>query len=144
MGTLTGAIVTAVLAVLVFVIGQAMLRFVLEPVQEQNKLIGEVAHALLYYSGRGDHYGFQAEELQEGRKHLRNLAGRLRASLFYVPFYRVLARLGLVPKKEHTLEAARQLLGWSNTMVNERSSQSVRNEERRMIIASKLGIQDLL
>ena len=44
------AIVTALLAVLVFVLTQSFLKLVLEPVQEQLKLIGEVAHALLFYA----------------------------------------------------------------------------------------------
>lgn len=47
---MSAAAVAAVLAVFVFVLTQSFLKLVLEPVQEQRRLIGEVAHALLYYA----------------------------------------------------------------------------------------------
>lgn len=33
-----------------FVITQSILKFVIEPLQEQRRLIGDVAHALSYYA----------------------------------------------------------------------------------------------
>ena len=144
MNSWDGALVTAFLAVLVFLAGQAVLRFVFEPIQEQRRLIGEVAHALLFYANVYHLHAFkqpdeeQQEDLAEAKKALRALAGRLRASLWVVPFYDPLARLGWVPKKEHVLEAANQLVVWSNSLY------SSRGEERtvpRRIIADKLGIR---
>ena len=132
-----GTIVTAVLAVLVFMAGQVLQRFVLEPIQQQKRLIGEVAHALLFYANRGP-VGFSREELDETRDHLRGLAGQVRACIFYIPFYGSLARLGFVPTKEDALEAATHLVGWSNGMYSERSGPD--NLRRRRIIAEKLGI----
>lgn len=130
-----GALVTAVLAILVFVVGQAVLRFAVEPIQEQKRLIGEVAHALLFYANRGS-YGFSHEELRETRDHLRGLAGQLRSSIFYVPFYGTLERVGWVPKRDDVLEAATQLVGWSNSLGREDTDKVT----RRRIIADKLGI----
>ena len=43
------AVVTALLAVLVLVVTHSFLKLVLEPIQEQRTLIGEVAHALVFY-----------------------------------------------------------------------------------------------
>jgi hypothetical protein len=40
------ALVTALLAILVFVLTQSFLKLFLEPIQEQRRLIGEVATAL--------------------------------------------------------------------------------------------------
>jgi len=122
-----GALVTAILAVLVFVAGQILQRFVLEPIQEQTRLIGEISHALLFYANRvpeGVEIGtFTPEQLHEASHHLRDLAGRLRSSIFYVPFYDTLARVRFVPvpAKEDTLEAATQLVGWSNGILSRRS-----------------------
>ena len=42
-------ITTALLAVTVFVLTQSFLKMVLELLQDQRELIGEVAHALLFY-----------------------------------------------------------------------------------------------
>jgi hypothetical protein len=133
-----GALVAAVSAILVFTAGQIVQRFFLEPIQEQQRLIGEVAHALLFYANRGP-YGFTQEELNETRDHLRGLAGQLRASIFYIPLYDTVVRLSArVPQKENVLEAATQLVGWSNGLYHERSGPD--NSRRRRIIAEKLGI----
>lgn len=92
---MVAAIVTAFLAVFVFVLTQSFLKLVLEPVQDQRRLIGEVAHALLFYANvlpaesievndnlgeRTVTIGADPEELEEVRKTLRELAGRLRAN----------------------------------------------------------------
>jgi len=137
-----GVFATAISAVLVFVAGQIVQRFVIEPVQEQKRLIGEIAHVLLFYANRGpegvEMGTFTAEHIHEASHHLRNLAGRLRSSLFYVPFYDALALLGRVPKKYDVLEAAKLLVGWSNGILNKGSGPD--NIRQRRIIAEKLGI----
>jgi len=81
---------------------------------------------------------YPPEHLYEASHHLRDLAGRLRTSIFYVPFYDTLARLGFVPSKEDTLEAATQLVGWSNSVLSKQLGRD--NLSRRRIIAEKLGI----
>jgi hypothetical protein len=139
---LVGVFATAISAVLVFVAGQIVQRFVIEPVQEQKRLIGEIAHVLLFYANRGPEGvevgTFTPEHIHEASHHLRNLAGSLRSTLFYVPFYDLLALLGRVPKKYDVLEAAQQLVGWSNGILSKRSGPD--NSRRRRIIAEKLGI----
>lgn len=134
---MSGPLLTAILAVFVFAVGQAVLRFVLEPIQEYKKLIGEVAHALLFYANRGP-YGFTLEQLEETANDLRGMSGRIRSSIFYVPFYDTIALMGFIPKKSDALEAATQLVGWSNSLKREDSS--IDNLKRRRIIADKLGI----
>jgi hypothetical protein len=131
------AFVTALLAVLVFVFTQSFLKLVLEPIQEQKKLIGEVAHALLFYANVGP-VGASEEERSRAREALRGLAGQLRASLWTIPFYDTLARMGRVPKREDLLEASTQLVGWSNSLNYEAHDRP----ERRKIIADRLGITE--
>ncbi len=141
-------ILTALLAVLVFVLTQSFLKLVLEPIQEQRRLIGEVAHALVFYANVYHVTAFgtpderRIEELEEARKALRNLAGQLRASLWTVPFYDALARVGWVPRKQDVLEAATQLIGWSTSLYG--STGDGAREKRRTIIADRLGITKLL
>jgi hypothetical protein len=115
-----GALITALLAVVVFVAGQGILRFVVEPIQEQRRLIGGIAHALLYY---GNVYLVEQVEdleklkerrvlqLEEAQNALRGLAGRLRESLWVVPAYETLARMGWVRKKADILTASKHLIG---------------------------------
>ncbi|MBA3490807.1 MAG: hypothetical protein H0T55_01850 [Rubrobacteraceae bacterium] len=139
-----GALITALLAVLAFVVGQALLRFVVEPIQEQRRLIGEVSNALLFYANVYHLELFkqpderQREQLDEARTTLRGLAGRLQASLWTVPAYDTLARIGWVRKKEDILTASRELVGWSNSLYGGRTSEQ--RDRRRTIIAEVLGI----
>lgn len=145
---MSAAVVAAVLAVLVFVLTQTFLVLVLEPVREQRRLIGEVAHALLFYAnvmpvesmewgGQVYTVGSEREELDEARKTLRGLAGRFRGSLWSIPFYDTLALAGFVPKPADVLEASNQLVGWSNSL--DRGRDEARAERRREI-AERLGI----
>ncbi len=129
------AIVTALLAVLVFVLTQSFLTFVLEPIPvvlRQRSPLGQ-----LWPPDER-----QREVLDEARLTLRGLAGRLRTSLWTVPFYDTLARLGWVPKREDVLEASTQLVGWSNSLYG--SARHDARDKRRTIIADRLGITKLL
>lgn len=53
-----------------------------------------------------------------------------------MPFYDAIALMGFIPKKADALEAATQLVGWSNSL----SSGDADNRKRRRIIADRLGI----
>jgi hypothetical protein len=146
--SVVSGVIAAAAAFLLFVITQSILRFIIEPIQEQRKLIGDVAHALLFYANVYHHLGAfgppdeaRREELDEARKALRGLAGRLRASLWTVPFYNTLAWLGRVPKREDVLEAATQLVGWSNSLYGRGNDEL---GKRQTIIAERLGISKKL
>jgi hypothetical protein len=136
-------IVAAAVALILFVITQGILKFIIEPIHEQKKLIGEVANALLFYANvvHLDTWGPPDEErrreMDEARRTLRGLAGRLRESLWTVPFYDTLALLERVPKKEDVLEAATQFVGWSRYSLYGRGEG---HQKRRKIIADRLGI----
>lgn len=141
-------ITTAFLAIVVFVLTQSFLKLVLEPIQEQKKLIGEVAHALLFYANvyHLDSFGpldeQRREELDEARKTLRGLAGQLQASLWTVPLYDTFARLGWVPRKADVLEASTHLVGWSNSLYG--STHDSQLDRRKKTIADRLGISERL
>ena len=148
------AIITALLAVVIFVLTQSFLKLVLEPIQAQRELVGEVAYALLFYAnvvaefdvpeeiagGKGMKIGMEREEVEETRKALRGLAGRLRASLWTIPFYDTLARMGWVRSKQEVIEASTQLVGWSNSLLRDDDYR----DKRRKIVADRLGISKKL
>jgi hypothetical protein len=93
MSSVVTAALTALFAVIVFVAGQLAQRFILEPIQEQRKIIGEIAFSLLFHANVSDmaelsNAGLvQLEEPKEVVKTLRSLAGRLRSTLYTIPFY---------------------------------------------------------
>lgn len=114
--------VTVVSGVLIFVIGQLLSRFVLEPLAEWRKLRGEVAHALHFYAnvyvGEGLH---TAEYGQEVMKHYRDLASQLWQRAHAIPFYRVFVLMKAVPSWSQLQQASAGLTGLSNTVFSRES-----------------------
>src|SRR5687768_13838110 len=39
--------------IIIFVVGQVVAKFIIEPLYEQSKLIGEIANSLIYYANAG-------------------------------------------------------------------------------------------
>lgn len=114
------AALTAVFGIFVFVAGQAIQRFMLEPIQEQRRLIGEIAYALLFYGNVN--YGYQPgtvhteDDFNLARIHLRKLAGQLLTTVNVIPLYWLLSFLQLVPSGRAVRSAATGLIGWSNSL----------------------------
>jgi hypothetical protein len=111
---------TALFGVAIFVIGQIVQRFLIEPIQEQRKTVGQVAHAVTFLRNvwlipNPENY-LMPETPQNAIKMLRDLAAQLRMSLRMIPFYRQAARLNCVLKPEDVETAASLLIEWSNHM----------------------------
>ena len=84
---------TVVLGFVVFVFGQIAQRFFIEPIQEQKRVIREIAFAVLFYGNVGK---FATPELrQEALETLRKLSGQLHATLWTVPRHRLFESLGI-------------------------------------------------
>lgn len=126
MGDLEKAALTAFFTVLVFVVGQFLQKFILEPVQEQRRLIGEVAFALVFYANVSTRFS-APEEKDEAQKSVRKLSAQLRATLWTIPFYNLLAALHIVPKREAINRASTGLIGFSNSF-GEGSTRDIRDE----------------
>lgn len=115
-------------------LGQVVLKFFLEPLQEYKGVRGEVAHALTFYANvAGDEHRGVSDE---ARKHLRGLAAKLTVSLHKIPWYGVFTALGMVPKRVDLLKASSDLIGWSNNFRAEWEGTTTRRED----IARCLGI----
>lgn len=124
---------------MVFVLGQLVLKFLLEPLQQYKEVKGEVSYALHYYANIGGPPGFATEEeRQEAQKHLRGLASKVRVCYHKIPWYRFFAGIGWLPKKSALLKASDALTGWSNEVGGEGGT----IDKRRRIIADCLGIDD--
>ena len=109
---------TAIGAVVVFVASQILGKLVIEPVQEVKKLLGEIRHALVFHAPAiltpvGDRAGED-----RAAEALRKLSCDLRSKIGSVPFYDKWARVskGFLPRQSDAREAAKQLLGLSNSV----------------------------
>lgn len=121
---LVTAALTALFGVFVFVLGQAAQRFLVEPIQDQRKAIGEVAFALLMFANVAEVAQVQAQRLtvlypadpEEVVRTLRTLAARLQQSRHLIPAYGLLSKLRVVPSQERVSRAIDGLVGWSNSI----------------------------
>jgi hypothetical protein len=112
-------VLTAALTVfagfVVFVGGQIVQRFLLEPIQEQRRVIGEIAYVLLYHDNVGR---FHTEEYRgEVGYTLRKLAGELRRTRATIPLYGLLEKTPWVVKTDNVMTASSSLVGWSNSVI---------------------------
>lgn len=111
-------------AVVVFVVGQLIIRMLVEPILAQRKTIGEIAYHLVYFANASELAGFTKEthpqavhnDPVEVVRKIRGLASELRASLAIIPAYGVLQRLGMVLPDRDVLAASAAMIGWSNSV----------------------------
>jgi hypothetical protein len=107
MAELLTALFTVVLGYFVFVLGEFTQRLCIEPIQEQKRVIGEIAYLL-------DHYGNvaslkKAGLTEEASQELRKLAGELRSTLRTVLWYRFFEVCRVVEKREKVMRATTEL-----------------------------------
>jgi hypothetical protein len=142
--SLIDAIVTAGLTtglgLLAFVAGQFALKLVVEPIQQEWRAVGGVAHALVYYRnvGRGDPRGPAPEREAEARRVYRDLAGEFRRNLRVVPRYEVFVRLGVVLPSDRVRRASTALIGLANTVHKGHAAADV--NRYRFEVEKNLGI----
>ena len=117
--------VTVLTAVMAFVIGQIIQRLFIEPIQDQRRIRGRIAHAITYYRTlqRSDpewgqprdesetaHRDKEREELADKERaameSIRLLASELRATMTVIPFYHALQTCRVVMKIEEVLEVS--------------------------------------
>jgi len=131
---------TTGLGLIAFVLGQFAIKLVVEPIQEQKRVVGNVAHALIYYRNVGSSKptGPEPERVAEARRTYRDLAARLRTNLRVVPFYEVFARLQFVLPREQVRQASTALIGLANTVQKGAAADDV--NRYRWTVEKSLGI----
>jgi hypothetical protein len=140
----TDSIVTAglttALGLFAFVLGQFALKLVVEPIQEQKRVVGSVAHALIYYRnvGPSNPTGPDPERVAEARRAYRDLAAALRTNLRMVPRYEDFARLQLVLPREQVRQASTALIGLASTV--QKGSHADDVNRYRWTVEKSLGI----
>jgi hypothetical protein len=115
---------TVLLGAAVFVSGQVIMRFIIEPILDQRRTIGEIAVADLFLANLSHVAQHKAlsrpvqysEDPLQSASHLRQLASRLLASLWTIPGYRLWSTFGIVPKRVKIQQASKDLVGWSNSL----------------------------
>ncbi len=104
---------TVISGVLVFVIGQIIQKFIIEPLWEYKKTLGKIDYRLKYYSNKMS--GLLPEEIiTETSNTIRELSCELEASYKQIPFNCIFAFLSVIPWKKDLSKAAVKLILVSN------------------------------
>lgn len=132
---------TVVTGVITFVVGQIIVKLVIDPVQELKRTIGQISHALIEHANVYQNPGLRSEEIQtEISSHLRKLSSQLQAHLYLVPTYSFTAWVFRLPSKNALLDASKCLIGLSNSVFRDSGNVMEHNFRRAEKIADSLGI----
>jgi hypothetical protein len=121
MSEITKILVTSSLTIIggvfIFATGQILSKFIIEPIHEQKRIIGEIADALVFYANVYGNPGVcPPKEMEETSKRLRQLATLLHSKSHIVPKYEWLEKLKFVPASAAIQAASRELIGLSNSV----------------------------
>jgi hypothetical protein len=110
------AFVIVITGVTVFVIGQILVRFLIEPYQLYRAAIGEITEGLIFYADVYSNPGaLSIEETTRAREHTRRLSASLQSRVTRIPWYRIWQYLPWLPTKKEIDEASGLLIRLSNS-----------------------------
>jgi hypothetical protein len=133
---------TILSGVTVYVLGQVFVKFVIDPIQNLYKLIGEVGHSLIYYANLYSNTQMcDKSQLQEAHDTLRRQSCQLFSSAYAIPGYGLWARLRLLPPYYDAQEAVGQLIGLSNGCLDTSNLAAERNSKRRRMLEQLLRLE---
>jgi len=105
---------TVVSGTLVFVLGQILQRFILEPIQSYKKTVGKIDNKLKFYSNVLTNAGFKHEFLADVTDTIRKLSCEIESDYKQIPFSRLLSKLKVIEKHEDVARVAQGLIFLSN------------------------------
>ena len=132
---------TVIGGLFLFLIGQIMIRYVLDPLTHYRKLVGEIAHVLYYYANvyMSSDPNRPKETGDRVADALREKASLLFAVTHPILLYGFLAWLRLVPSKDSIREAWKALTYLSNSIYD---GEPKYKREAREKILDALSIPD--
>lgn len=114
----TNLFITIIVAVSIFVSGQVIIKFIIDPIHDFRKLLGEIKHELIFHAQAIQTPVGTREKEDEASLVLRKLSCHLLSKTFSIPFYRQLSSVvpKFLPPKENINDASKWLIGLSNSV----------------------------
>jgi hypothetical protein len=133
---------TVISGVLVYVLGQAVLHFVFEPIKEVNKQRGDTSFLLLSYRHKITNASNKGEKLQ---RDIKEMGAALVSTMWQIPFYSFLSSLTVfgLPTKDDVLKAAQEINGisWGMGPIGSSATSAIENYKALKEIAGRLKIK---
>lgn len=134
---------TILAGVLVFVLGQIVLKWIIEPVQELRKLKGEILfHLANDYAIIQNANTVEKEVALEVGKVLERLGASLLAGEHLIPMYTCIQRIFSLPESESIKFAAKRLRLISKSMFSDAENIHYQLELYRIDVCEALSIDD--
>lgn len=132
---------TVMSGVITYVLGQLILKLVIEPVQEMRKTIAIISHSLIEHANIIHNPGVPHQEIiKETSQQLRKLSSQLHSHLYLVPCYMLTSWLFRLPTRANVLAASTSLIGLSNCLYRANDRIYEQNAKRVEKICDSLGI----
>lgn len=136
--------------VIIFVIGQIILRFIIEPILELNRIRGEIAYSLIFYANVYRNARPEYTDLREDtkmrddvQKIFREQASRLCPKASIIPWFKIWELLKIVPKFQNVTAAAEELIGLSNSIHDVKMEfNGIRREKIANLLDLKINLRD--
>ncbi|SFP85392.1 hypothetical protein [Hydrogenimonas thermophila] len=108
---------TVISGVLIFVLGQLLLKLVVEPLQELKKEIALTLDSLFFYKYKISSPNANLEkDIFEVSSILRKHSSNLEVKSSIIPFYNCWYKLRILPSKKNIKKATNKLIGISNSL----------------------------
>jgi hypothetical protein len=122
---------TILAGVVTYVLGQLVMKLVIEPVHEFKKVVSDISHSLIEYANVYSNPGVSGEEIEKDVSSiLRKLSSRLNAQMYLIPKYKQTARVFGLPSRENTTQAAKHLIGLSNSVFKSAANLATKNAKK--------------
>ena len=132
---------TVLSGVITFVIGQLIVKLILDPVQDMKKTIGQVSHTLVERANVIANPGVPTKEIMDDTSDLlRKLSSQLHAHLYLIPLYDKTSKVFHLPAKEKLIAASSALIGLSNSVYRADNKVYEVNAKRVEQVCDSLGI----
>ncbi|MCF6193215.1 MAG: hypothetical protein L3J46_02645 [Kangiellaceae bacterium] len=132
--------------VFVFVLGQIILKLLIDPVQGYKTTVGDISIALINHANVYSNPGISKQERMDfASEELRLLASKLSANVVLIPYYEKTGKFFKLPSIKDKHEVKKQLIDLSNGIHDKRNSEATislgeYNGRRAEKICDLLGI----
>jgi len=103
--------------IFVYVFGQVISKFFIEPIHEQHKVIGEISDSLIFYANVYCNLGLLPKDMMDkASDKLRQLATLLQSKTYTIPAYKFFAEIKIVRSLSTIEQASKKLIALSNSL----------------------------
>lgn len=132
---------TILAGVATLVLGQILIRLIIEPIHELKRTISDIAVSLVNNSNVFCNPGVVGVERErEVSKEIRNLASRLNAQMYLVPAFGLVRFIFGLPSKQNIAAAMKNMIGISNAVHAANQDMGTTNAKKSDKACDLLGI----